>query len=178
MKRLLVQLFFLMFACSADAQQQNSSKLFDKTQYIADQCQSMGLKGGTPEFVQCVVQLRKVVPFNETMANQVKEKRLQQEAEQKRKDQENEAAMLNEMRRQYEAELQRRDAANAQAQAALLYELRRQQEMDQLNATARNLLEIGRPQQIVPTTPMHLPRTTNCTSRWNPIGNVMQTTCD
>lgn len=168
----------LVVVFSANAQQQDSSKLFDKTQYLAEQCKSMGLKGGTPEFVQCVVQLRKVVPFNEVMTTQAKEKRLQQEAEQKRKDQENEAAMLSEMRKQYEAELQRRDAANAQAQAALLYELRRQHEMDQMNSTARTLLELGKPQQLAPTYIPQVPKTTNCTSRWNQIGNVMQTTCD
>lgn len=39
------------------------------------------------------------------------------------------------------------------------------------------LLEMGRPQMLAPS-PMQVPRTTNCTSRYNRIGNSIQTTCD
>lgn len=173
-------LFFtacIAFATSLFAQQQDASKFNEKTRYVAEKCESMGLVGGTPEFVKCVVQLRSIVPFDDAMAKQMKEKRAQQEAEQLRKERESQAAILSEMRRLYEADQLRREAENAQAQAALLNELRRQQGADQLNSLSRNLLEMGRPQLLAPNT-IQAPQPINCTSRWNRIGNVMQTTCD
>lgn len=181
----LMKVFFitlcvaLSFGVQAQSKDKDASKFFDKTKYFSDQCISMGLKGGSPEFVQCVVQLRNIVPFDDAMANQMREKRLQQEAEQLSKDKEREsqAAILSEMRRLYEADLLRREAENSQAQAALLKELRRQQGADQLNSLTRNLLEMGRPQMLAPSI-MQFPQTTNCTSRYNRIGNTVQTTCD
>jgi hypothetical protein len=165
------------FTFGVQAQSQDASKFFDKTKYFGEKCISMGLKGGTPEFVQCVVQLRNIVPFDDAMANQMREKRSQQEAEQLSKERESQAAILSEMRRLYEADLLRREAENSQAQAALLNELRRQQGADQLNSLTRNLLEMGRPQMLAPNN-MQFPQTTNCTSRYNRIGNTVQTTCD
>lgn len=173
-------LFFtvcIAFATSLSAQQQGVSKSNEKIKYVAEKCQSMGLVGGTPEFVKCVVQLRSIVPFDDAMANQMKEKREQQEAEQLRKERESQAAILSEMRRLYEADQLRRDAENAQAQAALLNELRRQQGADQMNSLSLNLLEMGRPQMLAPSS-VPFPKTTNCTSRYNRIGNTVQTTCD
>ena len=42
---------------------------------------------------------------------------------------------------------------------------------------SRQLLEMGRPQMLAPSI-MQTPQTTNCTSRYNRIGNTVQTTCD
>lgn len=42
---------------------------------------------------------------------------------------------------------------------------------------SRQLLEMGRPQMLAPSV-MPFPQTTNCTSRYNRIGNTVQTTCD
>ena len=72
----------------------------------------------------------------------------------------------------------RNNESSAAMNASLINELARQQEANQLNAATRNLLELGRPQQIVPFQPVPSITPRVCNSRWNPVSKMWQTMCD
>ncbi len=157
----------------------DSSKLVEKTKYLAEMCLSMGLKGGTSEFSQCVVQLGKIVPFDGETARQAREIQAKKDAELRQQEIDKQNAQMAEIRRLQEVEQLRRERESAQSQAAIINEIRRQQDNEQLNSIARNLLEIGRPQYLGPmqaTPPAITPRV--CNSKWNPISRMWQTFCD
>jgi len=59
----------------------------------------------------------------------------------------------------------------------LIEEIRRMQAQEQINSTARTLIETGRPTPLNQTTINPNPAF-NCNSRWNPISKSWQTSCD
>lgn len=75
--------------------------------------------------------------------------------------------------------LRNHDSSTA-VNASLVNALAKQQEENQLNAATRNLLELGRPQQISPHQPAPPPPTQSriCNTRWNSVSKMWQTICD
>ena len=72
--------------------------------------------------------------------------------------------------------LQSRSMQTAQNRRIAQQQIDAVQSQQQLQLS-RQLLEMGRPQMLAPS-PIPFPQTTNCTSRYNRIGNTVQTTCD
>lgn len=158
-----------------------SSKLVEKTIYLAELCSSMGLKGGTPEFSKCVVQLTKIVPYDTNVTKNARGNTTTNSTEQRLQEIESQNARLLEAVKQQELERLQREREAAQSQSILINEMRRQQEAEQLNSIARTLIEIGKPQPLAPVqitnpSPFVTPKT--CNSRWNPISRSWQTMCD
>ncbi len=158
----------------------SSSQIAEQTKYLAEICISMGLRGGTTEFSNCVIKLKNVVPFEKSSANPSKDDRSKKEAELMQQEAIRRDAFINETRRIQELEQLRRERESSQSQTQLINEILRAQESEKNISTAIKLLEIGRPQplptpQVIPP-PIGAP--TVCNSRWNPVIRAVQTICN